>query len=282
MFYLSLIKSHVNTSNLESLPLILGIICNRKSHEIDTLQSVNHTYLRAVEAYMDVQPLLIPASTSPESEINAELILSRIDGLLITGNRSNLHPSLYGANETSAHGPFDRQRDAAALALIAGAIAQNLPLLAVCRGVQELNVVCGGTLNAEINEIDTKLDHRTPPIPDGFNDVEAAQHIYAARHKVSFPATGYFHQLLGVETAQINSLHRQGIDQLGEQLRVEAVAEDGTIEAVSHRGCDYCHGVQWHPEMQSGDNIISEPLFRDFERAIKAHVTGAKNHRVAR
>jgi putative glutamine amidotransferase len=269
---LSLIKSQVNTSILEFLSLILGILCNRKSHEIDTLQSVNHTYLRAIEAYMDVQPLLIPASVGPDAEIHAELILDRIDGLLIPGNRSNLHPSLYGGRETPAHGPFDRQRDAAALALITGAIAKNLPILAICRGLQELNVVCGGSLNAELHVMDDKLDHRTPQIPEGYDETQAAETIYAASHRVRFPANGYFQQLLQVETAQTNSLHRQGIDRLGAELCVEAVAEDGTIEAVRHVASDYCFGVQWHPEMQSGENKISAPLFRDFNRAMRAHM----------
>ena len=249
--------------------MILGIICNRKSHEIDTLQSVNHTYLRAVEAYMDVQPMLIPATTNAEQVINAELIISRLDGLLITGNRSNLHPSHYGADETPAHAPFDRQRDAASLALIKAALEQDLPMLAVCRGTQELNVVCGGNLHAELHDMDGRLDHRTPALPDAVDDDTAAATIYAARHRVRFAENGYFQNLLNTDNAMINSLHRQAIDRLGDDLCIEAMAEDGTIEAVRHTKQRYCLGVQWHPEMQTGENIISAALFADFNRAMR-------------
>jgi putative glutamine amidotransferase len=250
--------------------VIIGITCNRKEHEIDTLQSVNHTYLRAVEAHMQAQPLLIPASTDGGKAINAELILDRIDGLLVTGNRSNIHPSLYETHETDAHGPFDTQRDDMSFALIRGALARNMPILAICRGLQELNVVCGGTLVNEVHTIDGRLSHKTPKITPGSDNQAAAEQIYAARHDIVLSEGGYLAGLLGTGTARVNSLHRQAIDQLGDGLRVDAVAEDGTIEAVCHSASDYCIGVQWHPEMQPDENIISQPLFADFDRAIAA------------
>ncbi len=249
--------------------MILGIICNRKSHEIDTLQSVNHTYLSAVERYMNVQPLLIPATTDAAHRLDAELVISRIDGLLITGNRSNVHPSHYEMAETPAHAPFDRQRDAASMALIQAALKHNLPMLAICRGAQELNVVCGGSLVPEVHKLAGRFDHRTPALPTNADDNSAANTIYAARHQVNFPENGYFHKLLGTQSAQSNSLHRQAIDRLGDGLCIEATAEDGTIEAISHIGSHYCVGVQWHPEMQTGENIISAALFGDFDHAIK-------------
>ena len=75
-------------------------------------------------------------------------------------------------------------------------------------------------------------------------------------------------------SAQVNSLHWQAVDRLGDNLSVEATAEDGTIEAVRHTKATYCVGVQWHPEYQAGENIVSAPLFADFERAMKAHANG--------
>lgn len=248
--------------------MIIGITCNRKEHEIDTLQSVNHTYLRAVEMHMQAQPLLIPASTDGTKEINAELILDRIDGLLITGNRSNIHPSRYDTDETDKHQPFDRQRDAMSFALIHGAMARNMPLLAICRGLQELNVACGGTLSHEVHQMEGRLSHKTPNITPGSDHQSAAEQIYAPRHAIHLSEGGYLAGLLGVSTARVNSLHRQAIDQLGDGLAIDAVAEDGTIEAVRHTASDYCIGVQWHPEMQPHENIISQPLFADFDRAI--------------
>ena len=221
---------------------------------------------------MQAQPLLVPASTDGAKALNTELILDRIDGLLVTGNRSNIHPSLYDTDATDSHGPFDRQRDAMSFALIHGAMARNMPVLAICRGLQELNVACGGTLSNEVHKMAGRLSHKTPKITPGSDNQEAAEQIYAARHDITLSEGGYLAGLLGVSTARVNSLHRQAIDQLGEGLRVDAVAEDGTIEAVRHTASDYCIGVQWHPEMQPHENTISQPLFADFDRAIASYM----------
>ncbi len=108
-----------------------------------------------------------------------------------------------------------------------------------------------------------------PALPDAVDDDTAAATIYAARHRVRFAENGYFQNLLNTDNAMINSLHRQAIDRLGDDLCIEATAEDGTIEAVRHTKQRYCLGVQWHPEMQTGENIISAALFADFNRAMR-------------
>ncbi len=241
--------------------MLLGIICNEKNQDLDTLQAVNHLYLRAVAEHMDVQPILIPAAM-PGQKFNADRLLDTLDGVLITGNRSNIHPSHYGAPATPAHEPFDRNRDAAAFSLIQGALQRDLPMLTVCRGMQELNIVCGGSLSTNIQTQTGKLDHRTP-------EADTLKARYVARHAAQFLENGYFHNLLGVQQAQTNSLHWQAIDKLGDELIVEAQAEDGTIEAVRHSQATHCIGVQWHPEYQTGENIISAKLFGDFHRAMQ-------------
>ena len=228
---------------------------------MDWLQIVNHTYLESLARHMQVQPVLIPAPVSPADSFDSAALLDRLDGLLMTGNRSNLHPSHYGHEARPIHEPFDEQRDMAALPLIKAAIARDLPLLAICRGMQELNVACGGSLLAELPETEDGFNHRTP-------DGTCHEDIYIARQMVDFPEGGYFHRLLLVREAKINSLHRQAIDRLGDRLKVEAAGHDGVIEAVSHEDCRFCIGVQWHPELQFGDNIVSEPLFADFNQAI--------------
>jgi putative glutamine amidotransferase len=241
--------------------VLLGIICNEKNQDLDTLQAVNHLYLRAIAEHMDVQPLLIPAAM-PGNTFNAERALDALDGLLITGNRSNIHPSRYGVAATPAHEPFDVNRDAAAFSLLQSAITRDLPMLTVCRGMQELNIACGGSLATDIQTQVGKLDHRTP-------DADTLQGRYASRHAAQFLENGYFHKLLGVQQAQTNSLHWQAIDKLGDNLIVEAWAEDGTIEAVRHSQATHCIGVQWHPEYQPGENIISAELFGDLQRAMQ-------------
>ena len=248
---------------MSSTPLV-GIMCNKRPHEMDWLQIVNHTYLESVARYMQVQPVLIPAPLSPDDVFDSAALLDRLDGLLMTGNRSNLHPSHYGQAAQPAHEPFDELRDMAALPLIKTAIGRNMPMLAICRGMQELNVACGGSLVAELPDMADGFNHRTP-------DGTCHEDIYVARQDVAFPENGYFAQLLGVGEAKINSLHRQAIDQIGNRLKIEAIGRDGVVEAVSHEDCRFCIGVQWHPELQFGENIISAPLFADFNRAIYAY-----------
>lgn len=246
--------------------MLLGIICNRKKHLVDTLQAVTHMYLEGVAQYMNVQPVLIPAAM-PNGAFQVDAVLDRIDGILMTGNTSNVHPSRYGMPETDAHKPFDEARDDAALQLIEKSIERDLPLLAICRGYQELNVACGGTLHPTVHEIEGRIDHRMP-------ESEDTDEKFGVQHRVDFTANGYFHKLLGVESAAVNSLHWQAVDRLGDNLNVEARAEDGTIEGIKHKTARYCVGVQWHPEYQAGENIISEPLFADFERAMKDYAHG--------
>lgn len=241
--------------------MLLGIICNKKSDDIGDMQAVNHMYLQAVADHMTVQPVLIPAATDDTTQ-NLDRLLDRIDGLMLTGNRSNLHPSHYGVAPSPAYEPYDEARDATALALIKGGLARDLPMLAVCRGYQELNVACGGTLMTDIHLQDGRLAHLTP-------DTEDNNLRFAPRHEVQFVEGGYLHNLLGVSSAQTNSLHWQAVDRIGDKLSVEAHAEDGIIEALRHDTASYCVGVQWHPEFQTGENIISAKLFGDFERAMK-------------
>ncbi len=241
--------------------MLLGIICNEKSHEIDTLQAVNHMYLTAVADYMSVQPVLIPAAM-PERLFNALTLIGRLDGVLVTGNRSNVHPSYYGVEPDPAYEPYDRPRDVASLSLIDAALRNDTPLLAICRGMQELNVVCGGSLANKIHKQDGILEHRMPRS-------DTHEERFAPQHMVQFSDDGYLQNLLGTNQAMTNSLHSQAVDKLGDNLVVEATTEDGIIEAVRHTTAHYCVGVQWHPEYQSGENIISEKLFGDFERAMR-------------
>lgn len=238
--------------------MLLGIICNEKAHEIDTLQAVNQLYLNAVAGHMDVQPVLIPA----DQGLKSEALLARLDGLLMTGNRSNVHPSHYGVAPRAAYEPYDENRDRTAFALIKGALARDLPMLTICRGFQELNVALGGSLMTDIHKMDGKLSHRTPK-----GDTHDAR--FVARHRVQFVEGGYLHGLLGRPSAMTNSLHWQAVDRLADDLTLEAVAEDGIIEAARHKTARYCVGVQWHPEYQNGENAISAALFGDFERAMR-------------
>ena len=131
--------------------------------------------------------------------------------------------------------------------------------------MQELNVALGGTIAADIHEIEDRHDHRAPESSE-----QSAR--FAIRQKVAVEAGGILAATLGRGTLLVNSLHRQGIDRLAAELAVEARAEDGTIEAVSVRDADaFALGVQWHPEYWATSDAASRRLFEAFGEAIRAH-----------
>ena len=203
-------------------------------------------------------------------------VLDAVDGLMVTGSRTNVHPSLYGAEPTPAHEPYDPERDETSLALVRGAVERGIPMLAVCRGIQELNVAFGGSLQTEIQDIEGRDDHRMQPSDD-------PDRRFAIRHAVAVE-DGPLRTVLG-ESARVNSLHRQAIDRLAPGLRVEARAPDGTIEAVSVPAAKaFTVGVQWHPEYWAREG--KEPVAGERDRAswalFEAWGDAVRAHRDAR
>jgi putative glutamine amidotransferase len=182
-------------------------------------------------------------------------VLGAVDGLLFTGSPSNVAPSHYGA--TARPGTeLDELRDATALPLLRAASAAGKPLLAICRGFQELNVALGGSLHQHVHEIPGRLDHREPK--DVPLEVE-----YGPAHAIAIAPGGLLARLSGLAEAKVNSLHHQGIDRLAPGLSVEAKAPDGQIEAVSGAKA-FLLGVQWHPEWQFARDPLSRAIFAGF------------------
>jgi putative glutamine amidotransferase len=207
-------------------------------------------------------PLLIPA-LGPRLDLGA--LLAALDGLMITGSRSNVEPHHYDGPPARADSPRDPARDATTLPLIRAALARAVPLLAICRGIQELNVALGGTLHQEVHELPGRLDHRS-------NKAVPAHERYEAAHHIGLTPGGLLQALLGgAAEIEVNSLHGQAIDRLAPGLAVEAIAQDGTIEAVSVTGAPaFALGVQWHPEWRVLDNPVSSRLFAAFGAACRA------------
>ncbi|MEQ8306195.1 MAG: gamma-glutamyl-gamma-aminobutyrate hydrolase family protein [Hoeflea sp.] len=219
-------------------------------------------YIRAAVDGSGVLPLVVPAL---ENETDIDMVLDRVDGVLISGSRTNVHPSLYGETETESHGPFDPARDKLSMALIRRTIERGIPLLAICRGIQELNVALGGSLATEIQELPGRMDHRKP-------QTENWDEAFAIRHSIKVKEGSCLAAILGDGEAQVNSLHRQAISRLAPRLAVEAVAEDGTIEAVSVIDSPgFAIGVQWHPEYWVGSDDVSDRIFGAFGRAVRDH-----------
>jgi len=170
-------------------------------------------------------------------------LAGRLDGLLLTGSPSNVEPHRYGGAPSRPGTAHDPLRDATTLPLIDAALADGLPLFALCRGHQELNVALGGTLHQTLHELDGKADHRS-------DKAAPYDERYRERHPVTLTPGGVLHGLAGgAGRVMVNSLHAQAIDRLADRLAVEAVSDDGVIEAASVRGAEaFALSVQWHPE----------------------------------
>ena len=219
-------------------------------------------YLAAVAEVAGVLPLQLP-SLAPAVDLEAALAVA--DGVLVTGARSNVHPARYGAVATPEAEPYDPVRDATTLDLVRLAVDRGVPLLAICRGFQELNVALGGSLHPAHHERPGRMDHR------GADGVDMDQR-FCIRHEVRLRPSGKLAAMLGAESVEVNSAHGQAVDRLADRLVVEAEALDSTIEAVSVAGAPgFVLGLQWHPEYWAGTDPPSTAIFHAFGEAVRAH-----------
>jgi putative glutamine amidotransferase len=235
----------------------VGIVCDTEFQDGMAGHRAGDEYVGAIRDGAGALPLLIPVTPQP---LPVADILATVDGLLFPGAVSNVEPSRYGGE-----GPGtmpDHARDATSLALIRAAIAAHKPVLAICRGFQELNVALGGSLHQHVHRIPGRLDHREPK--DAPLEVQ-----YASAHPVAIVPGGMLARLLGQSEIEVNSLHHQGIDRLAPGLAIEASAPDGQIEAVSLPG-GFVLGTQWHPEWRWAENPVSRVIFSAFGAAIQA------------
>jgi len=220
------------------------------------------TYLDAVRDGAGVIPLSLP---NLGGTLDLDGLLDRVDGVVLTGSRSNVHPSRYGGEASVAHEPYDQDRDRVSFELVRKALEKHVPVLAICRGMQELNVALGGTLATEIQELPGRMDHRAPQ-----SDLQEAR--FAIRHPVEVRERGLLRDIVGEPEAEVNSLHRQAIDKLAPGLKVEATAADGTIEAVSAENAgSFALGVQWHPEYWFRTDMTSARILAAFGDAVRAY-----------
>ena len=203
------------------IPLI-GVPADVKAIEDKPFHAVGDKYLRAVIEATGGLPLVIPAFGAL---YDIPALVERLDGVLLTGSPSNVHPTRYGQAPSPDAEPYDPERDETTLPLIHETLSQAVPMLAICRGMQELNVALGGSLHTRVHELPDRMDHRRPQHDDP--DVQ-----YGPRHTIELSADGELRRLAEAEEATINSLHWQAVDRLAPRLAVEGLAPDGTIEAV--------------------------------------------------
>lgn len=218
---------------------------------------LNAAYVTALEN-AGLVPLVVPPLTDPAA---ADRILAAVDGLLLTGGE-DVAPEYFGEEPHPKLGTVSKARDATEIALISAARRLRMPLMAICRGIQVLNVESGGSLIQDI----------------------AAQRPDALEHNGSGPRGAALHavdiaegSILGLATGagrlDVNSLHHQAIDRLGDGLRVTARAPDGIIEGVESTDDWWVLAVQWHPEeMDAAARPGAEPgpLFKAFAESVRS------------
>lgn len=246
------------TGSADRLPLVGLPCCTRLIGELPG-HWVGEKYITAVSDAADALPVLLPALAD---RVDPENVVRRIDGLLLTGSRSNVEPHHYDGPPSAEGTAHDPSRDALTLPLIRAAVDGGLPVLAICRGIQELNVALGGSLHQRVHEVAGRIDHRSR------QGTTAERYAHDA-HRVSLAPGGLLERLAGAPELLVNSLHAQGIDRLAPPLVVEAEAPDGQIEAVRHRAAAFVVGVQWHPEYRVLDSAFGRALFAAFGEACR-------------
>jgi putative glutamine amidotransferase len=239
---------------------LIGIPTDRRLIGKHYFHMSGEKYLAAVTLGADAVPVLVP-SLGPG--IDFEVLLEACDGLLFTGNESNVEPHHYGGPASAPGTLHDPNRDATTLPLIPRAVTAGVPVLAICRGFQEMNVAYGGTLWQRVHEVPGHFDHRD----DESLDLDEQ---YGPAHDVLLESGGRLRDLAGSPRLEVNSLHWQGVQKLGAGLAVEARSSDGLIEAFRVSDArSFAIGVQWHPEWRFSENPFSRALFAAFGDACR-------------
>jgi len=216
-------------------------------------------YARAVKVGAHAQPVMFPLADAGQ----VHTLLELVDGVMLTGSPSNVHPSHFNETVHDPSLPLDPERDWLTLALIKACVAAGVPLLGICRGFQEINVAMGGSLHQTVHAVDGLMDHREPRGVD----IDAQ---YAPSHAVHFEPGSVFAEWAGAPQAMVNSLHGQGIGRLAPGLRVHARAPDGLVEAIEVEGAStFAFAMQWHPEWRCWETPFYSAIFRAFGDAVR-------------
>ncbi|KPL73558.1 hypothetical protein ADN00_14535 [Ornatilinea apprima] len=213
---------------------LIGLTVYRKSDgNGHWTQSLADAYGRAV-IRAGAMPVLLPT----QAGLDAAVLMERLDGLLLTGG-GDMHPEVYGLRPHARVGSVDLLRDQIEVALVHAALQAGKPLLGICRGAQVLNVALGGDLFTDI------ADQTQSPIRHDCYDDLPRDHL---AHGLRVLPGSRLHAALGVSETQVNSLHHQAVDRLGEGLKAVAWSPDGLVEGVEMDGEGFVVGAQWHPE----------------------------------
>ncbi|HSN71334.1 MAG TPA: gamma-glutamyl-gamma-aminobutyrate hydrolase family protein [Steroidobacteraceae bacterium] len=239
---------------------LIGIPADRRLLGAHHFHCVGEKYIVAVAEAAGAIPVLVP---SLGAGLDLEHLLRRVDGILLTGSQSNVEPHRYAGPPSDPGTWHDPERDATTLEMIPKVIEAGMPIFAICRGFQEMNVAFGGSLLQKVHDVPDRMDHR--------EDTEAPLDVqYGPAHPIDLEPGGLLRELAGRTQVEVNSLHGQGVDRLGEGLDIEARAPDGLIEAFRVRGAPtFALAVQWHPEWRVMSNEFSRAMFAAFGAAAR-------------
>jgi putative glutamine amidotransferase len=244
---------------------VIGVPADRRVLDPHPFHMVGEKYLKALADAAEALPLIVPVLADL---VDVDELLSRCDGILLTGSPSNVEPQHYEGAASREGTLHDPARDALTLPLARRALERGIPLFAVCRGFQELNVALGGTLHQHVHEVPGFRLHKEDP-----GDPLEVQ--YGPAHPVTLVDGGMLRRLAGSDTVMVNSLHSQGVRRLAAGITVEAVADDGLVEAFTVDDVPaFALAVQWHPEWQVNSNPFSMKLFKAFGDACREYAAG--------
>lgn len=253
---------------MSSSKAVVGVPADRRIVGIHPFHMVGEKYLRAIIDGANALPLVVPVLAD---DIEIDAVLSHVDGIFFTGSPSDIEPHRYDGEPSAPETLHDAHRDELTLPMARRALERGVPVLAVCRGFQELNVALGGSLHQKVHEVPGYHMHKENPD----DDIEVQ---YGPSHEVNLVAGGLLHAMAGAESVMVNSLHGQGVARLADSVTVEAVADDGLVEAFR---VDDTQGfnlaLQWHPEWRVTENEFSMAIFKAFgdacmQRAAKRKV----------
>ena len=246
---------------MSRLPLIGITACSRQIG-LHAYHISGDEYVQAVASAAQGVPVILPSMAQLLSPSD---ILDGLDGILFTGSPSNIEPFHYQGPASAPGTAHDSARDAATLPLFNAAVQAGVPVLGICRGFQEMNVALGGSLHQNVHDVQPFMDHR--------HDDEPGQPLdawYAPAHDLHVQAGGVLANLGLPQQIQVNSIHAQGVERLAPGLRVEALAPDGLVEAISVEGGKaFALGVQWHTEWQVSCNPHYLAIFQAFGDACR-------------
>jgi putative glutamine amidotransferase len=243
---------------MSSAKPFIGIPADRRILGKHPFHCVGEKYINAVAEGAGAVPVLIP---SLGDGLDLDQLLSRLDAVLLTGSPSNVEPHHYEGITSTPGTLHDPHRDATTLPMIPRVVQAGLPLLAICRGFQEMNVAFGGSLHQKLHEVVGFNDHRD-------DESQPLDVQYGPAHDVALSPGGWFREWARADRLTVNSLHSQGVDRLGKGLVIEAKAADGVVEAFRVADApEFAVAVQWHPEWQFQSNEFSRALFAAFGAA---------------